>query len=318
MSTEEPSKCCVCGAPTTKRCQACAKSGIDLFFCSPEHQKLVWKHHKQVCGPNAHPFAPPPLTEEELQGLLRYARTERPMPMAAFPLEILRISQQVGSTTATGLTTIAETLEQWARMPAGSFEQRIVPLLRNPASVTDHDSRYLLLTKARSSLLLHLEGFAGSSTGDIYQHTIWSQIARLATWAGQRKPLISTEADMRRVSRINHQLLVLITISRAQRANESSIPDAWICREFEQLVDMLAEVRSFTSHADLNFVTHFFISRISTLTRRPYRMVPYPGGCGFTLRYADRPSVLAVRLPSPHSRPIAPSFPVNAVVYYPQ
>lgn len=196
--------------------------------------------------------------------------------------------------------------------------RRIVPLLRNPASVTDHDSRYLLLTKARSSLLLHLEGFAGSSTGDIYQHTIWSQIARLATWAGQRKPLISTEADMRRVSRINHQLLVLITISRAQRANESSIPDAWICREFEQLVDMLAEVRSFTSHADLNFVTHFFISRISTLTRRPYRMVPYPGGCGFTLRYADRPSVLAVRLPSPHSRPIAPSFPVNAVVYYPQ
>ncbi|BGP31689.1 hypothetical protein JCM10296v2_003463 [Rhodotorula toruloides] len=58
MSTDEPSKCCVCGAPTTKRCQACAQSGFDLFFCSPEHQKLVWSDHKLLCGPHSARAAP--------------------------------------------------------------------------------------------------------------------------------------------------------------------------------------------------------------------------------------------------------------------
>ncbi|BGP31709.1 hypothetical protein JCM10296v2_003483 [Rhodotorula toruloides] len=70
MSAEDPSKCCFCREPTSKRCQACAKSGIDFFFCSPEHQKLVWKHHKEVCGPNAPPFRYPPFSQDEVDELL--------------------------------------------------------------------------------------------------------------------------------------------------------------------------------------------------------------------------------------------------------
>lgn len=41
MPTVKRSKCCVCGGPATNRCGACAKSGVSLLFCSPEHLKLV-------------------------------------------------------------------------------------------------------------------------------------------------------------------------------------------------------------------------------------------------------------------------------------
>ncbi|GAA5990857.1 hypothetical protein JCM10908_000048 [Rhodotorula pacifica] len=44
-------ECCVCTKPSTMRCSGCSPNGVDLFFCSSEHQKLVWPEHKQVCGP---------------------------------------------------------------------------------------------------------------------------------------------------------------------------------------------------------------------------------------------------------------------------
>lgn len=33
--------CEVCGVETTQRCSSCVKAGVDLFFCSKDHQKLV-------------------------------------------------------------------------------------------------------------------------------------------------------------------------------------------------------------------------------------------------------------------------------------
>ncbi|GAA5979461.1 hypothetical protein JCM11641_005402 [Rhodosporidiobolus odoratus] len=38
-----------------------------LPFCSPEHQKLIWKTHKKVCGPKGNPFQAPPLDAEETE-----------------------------------------------------------------------------------------------------------------------------------------------------------------------------------------------------------------------------------------------------------
>ncbi|GAA5902548.1 hypothetical protein JCM6882_009313 [Rhodosporidiobolus microsporus] len=56
----------ICGELTTTRCGACEGAGIDIFFCSKEHQKLVWPVHKLVCGPGkANPFLWPSLTDEE-------------------------------------------------------------------------------------------------------------------------------------------------------------------------------------------------------------------------------------------------------------
>ncbi|GAA5889023.1 hypothetical protein JCM6882_009719 [Rhodosporidiobolus microsporus] len=65
MSTSASGKCCVCGVATDQRCSACGAADFDLFFCSREHQKLVYFVHKQVCGVNAKPFRFPPLSEEE-------------------------------------------------------------------------------------------------------------------------------------------------------------------------------------------------------------------------------------------------------------
>ncbi|GAA6032954.1 hypothetical protein JCM8097_000064 [Rhodosporidiobolus ruineniae] len=67
MTPTPSGPCCVCGKQTTQRCGACAESGFDLFFCSREHQKLVWFVHKHVCGSKSKPFQFPPLSKEELE-----------------------------------------------------------------------------------------------------------------------------------------------------------------------------------------------------------------------------------------------------------
>ncbi|GAA5990917.1 hypothetical protein JCM10908_000081 [Rhodotorula pacifica] len=54
------------------RCSACASKGkFDLFFCSTEHQKLVWRFHRLVCGERSHPFRLPPFSREEADLLLQ-------------------------------------------------------------------------------------------------------------------------------------------------------------------------------------------------------------------------------------------------------
>ncbi|GAA5849633.1 hypothetical protein JCM8547_000517 [Rhodosporidiobolus lusitaniae] len=48
MSKPSPSGlCAVCGTTATTRCSSCSPHNLDLFFCSREHQKLVWKQHKR-------------------------------------------------------------------------------------------------------------------------------------------------------------------------------------------------------------------------------------------------------------------------------
>ncbi|GAA5839619.1 hypothetical protein JCM5353_006590 [Sporobolomyces roseus] len=53
-STSPPSplgECVVCGKESLTRCSSCAKGGVEwMFFCSTEHQKLIWSLHKRVCG----------------------------------------------------------------------------------------------------------------------------------------------------------------------------------------------------------------------------------------------------------------------------
>ncbi|GAA5877520.1 hypothetical protein JCM16303_003362 [Sporobolomyces ruberrimus] len=59
------SKCCLCGAASTQRCSSCAKFDFDVFFCSREHQKLLWPAHRHVCGQSSKRFLWPRLTDEE-------------------------------------------------------------------------------------------------------------------------------------------------------------------------------------------------------------------------------------------------------------
>ncbi|GAA5889019.1 hypothetical protein JCM6882_009718 [Rhodosporidiobolus microsporus] len=65
MASNSDGHCCVCGTSTNQRCSACGTAGFDLFFCSREHQKLVYFAHKKVCGANAKPFLLPRLSKDE-------------------------------------------------------------------------------------------------------------------------------------------------------------------------------------------------------------------------------------------------------------
>ncbi|GAA6022603.1 hypothetical protein JCM10207_003920 [Rhodosporidiobolus poonsookiae] len=74
MSSMTKGDCCVFGEATDKRCSACSTAGVDLFFCSKEHQKLVWKTHGKICGLNAEPFLPPDFTIDEAAEAIRHGR----------------------------------------------------------------------------------------------------------------------------------------------------------------------------------------------------------------------------------------------------
>jgi len=89
MASSESGACLVCGIETKQRCSNCDKAGINLWFCSREHQKLVrlsssvarrspaqqgpdvflpqvYFAHKLFCGPGkANPLTWPLLSEAE-------------------------------------------------------------------------------------------------------------------------------------------------------------------------------------------------------------------------------------------------------------
>lgn len=46
--------CWYCGEESTVECNLCPKIGLETFFCSPQHQTIVWKHHIKTC----HPISP--------------------------------------------------------------------------------------------------------------------------------------------------------------------------------------------------------------------------------------------------------------------
>ncbi|GAA6055863.1 hypothetical protein JCM3770_001526 [Rhodotorula araucariae] len=73
-------RCAVCDSPSSQRCGPCATAGFDLFFCSPEHQKLVWKTHRQVCGTASSPFLPPDPSAEEDEMLRAVKPTAKTFP----------------------------------------------------------------------------------------------------------------------------------------------------------------------------------------------------------------------------------------------
>ncbi|BGP21063.1 hypothetical protein JCM10213_007581 [Rhodosporidiobolus nylandii] len=59
-------KCAACGASTDQRCSGCAVDD-PLFFCSRDHQKLLWESHKVLCGRDTDCFFFAPLDEPEME-----------------------------------------------------------------------------------------------------------------------------------------------------------------------------------------------------------------------------------------------------------
>ncbi|GAA5853642.1 hypothetical protein JCM9279_005086 [Rhodotorula babjevae] len=95
MTSPTAQPCLICGTPTKNRCSSCAKAGIDLFFCSRDHQKLVWKVHRIDCGPGkAHPVVVPPLEEAEVPKVM--AACTRRLPVKEISISALHIPGSVG------------------------------------------------------------------------------------------------------------------------------------------------------------------------------------------------------------------------------
>ncbi|GAA5976768.1 hypothetical protein JCM5350_007242 [Sporobolomyces pararoseus] len=62
--------CVICGQMSTLRCRECAQFGMEIFFCSEKHQKLVWFAHKRVCGKRSNPFRWPSFNAKEIEDMM--------------------------------------------------------------------------------------------------------------------------------------------------------------------------------------------------------------------------------------------------------
>ncbi|BGO99354.1 hypothetical protein JCM10021v2_003026 [Rhodotorula toruloides] len=63
------------------------------------------------------------------------------------------------------------------------------------------------------------------------------------------------------------------------------VPTTWILRSFEQLADLLTEVKPFRSVEDVQLATKFFTDRIEQLRERIYMISGMPGWRTLLLRY---------------------------------
>ncbi|KAL7341527.1 hypothetical protein BJY59DRAFT_725049 [Rhodotorula toruloides] len=275
MSTQKPSKCCVCGEATDKRCGPCGKNGIDLFFCSPEHQKLVWKYHKQICGPNANPIRPPALSNDEVIKLRAVARHSVPVNLNLLPPHLQQLGPQYGFGSSPEVD-VATGIELAAKTPAGSFESIVVPMLLSPPPTFTNTHRYLLLSESRRLFLAHVEG-------------IWAQVARfqLNSFARDLNMAMDITPYMDLASRMAHVLLIMIALVRLRTTEPAAIPLAWVKRAFERFADLVADIKPFQNAQDAAEAMSWYLHHVSLLTRQPCRVERESGTNKLVFRFAD-------------------------------
>ncbi|KAG0658231.1 hypothetical protein C6P46_005890 [Rhodotorula mucilaginosa] len=161
MSSQEGMECCVCGTPSTMRCGACAKVGVELPFCSIEHQKLVWSAHKHVCGPDrAKPFNPPDLSLEEANILRLVGHDLAPYA------EVLRDPQDMGGMRMLpGGRSAAQEIERAFKLKPGDFDRITMEKLTSLSSSIHPDDKSRAMIYLRMLLFM---GTTGRERPDLY------------------------------------------------------------------------------------------------------------------------------------------------------
>ncbi|GAA6043792.1 hypothetical protein JCM8097_007709 [Rhodosporidiobolus ruineniae] len=92
MSATTTGPCVICGEETKTRCSSCASAGTNfMFFCTQEHQKLVWPYHKEVCGKKGNPFLFPGLSKDEVDFAIKHVDT----PVTTFGMRPISIKQSL-------------------------------------------------------------------------------------------------------------------------------------------------------------------------------------------------------------------------------
>ncbi|GAA5855337.1 hypothetical protein JCM8547_009040 [Rhodosporidiobolus lusitaniae] len=115
MATTDDRAFWVCGQETYERCSGCGAHGQDVLFCSREHQRLGWKHHKRICGENSSPFFFPPCDEAELELLSRAVATNVP------------------SRWGTKWETLPQSFETLLEVPKEDFDKVVPAALSSPS-----------------------------------------------------------------------------------------------------------------------------------------------------------------------------------------
>ncbi|GAA5884110.1 hypothetical protein JCM16303_005921 [Sporobolomyces ruberrimus] len=100
--------CIVCGGTRSKRCSACASNGCEwMYFCSIEHQRLIWPAHKRVCGIEAVPFHWPLFTKSEAAEA-KSSLSSRPSPEEPGSISFTGLISSDGRSFVTDEQLVAE------------------------------------------------------------------------------------------------------------------------------------------------------------------------------------------------------------------
>ncbi|BGO91256.1 hypothetical protein NBRC10512_008252 [Rhodotorula toruloides] len=255
-------RCAVCGTSTENRCSGCSKAGgPTIFFCSPDHQKLVWHNHKRVCRDKSAAFVAPPLSDVEYQHYRQVADIKFPH---AKPPE-LRM-------------TIAESVEKALadRKLPKDFE-RFVAISRTAEDLADSWKQMLLARIRADTAFLMTDPTGGVLKAPfVGSSTPWEFVAAFADLVLLYHPELSPIANQ--LVRFKHHTLILHTLLSLRLASSSrEIPDDWILRSFENVVEALNDDIKYQHMSDI----HRFSKMTDLLSEPVKRIVDFETDQGF-------------------------------------
>ncbi|BGP31690.1 hypothetical protein JCM10296v2_003464 [Rhodotorula toruloides] len=229
MATEG-SKCCVCGTATTKSCGPCARNGIYLFFCSPEHQKFVWRHHKQVCGAKAHPIRHPFLSQEEVEHLIAHANVPLDHPL-----------------------TLSSSMD--SRTNDEDFASYVRSMRQGRPDLPPDEQQHVLFT-LRGSLQMAKESLNGLMELPWLKQSFWIHVVRFDSIAVQHV----LRHDARRMQRMpdslnwstsrHHGVVFLSLVTRRAEQGQDSVPDDLFYKACDRYIETIVAQRAFRDYED--------------------------------------------------------------------
>ncbi|BGO99389.1 hypothetical protein RTG_02129 [Rhodotorula toruloides ATCC 204091] len=255
-------RCAVCGTSTENRCSGCSKAGGPIiFFCSPEHQKLVWHNHKRVCRDRSAAFVAPPLSDEEYQHYRQVADIKIPHSK---PPELR--------------TTLAESVEKALadrKLPIDF--QRVVAISRTAEDLADSWKQTILARIRADTAFLMTDPTGDSSKAPpVGSSTPWEFVAAFAELVLLYHKELSPITI--HLVRFKHHALILHTLLRLRLAGSSrEIPDDWILRSFEHVIEALNDGIYYKDQNDV----HRYRATVDSLSAPVQQVVPFKHRGGF-------------------------------------
>ncbi|GAA5885789.1 hypothetical protein JCM6882_007564 [Rhodosporidiobolus microsporus] len=214
--------CCVCGTSTNRRCGPCSEAGTDLFFCSKEHQKLIWPNHKRVCGAASNPFSFPPFNDDEVR-LLRNLKSARKPEGPDH--EDLTLASALTSVLLLPKDQVIERAPKLLQDPTV-----IHPAIRQYALSLPRSAMYELATRPRE--VAHFGSLNAFYHVAHFQYWVWSKAHHLTPLSFETK----------------HRAVVLFSLAsyEAMSPPPSSYDRKLLCHAFTSLVHSLVRGKSFS------------------------------------------------------------------------